>query len=63
MLYKRVPITLTDCETMLGKKGFAEMLADYVVKPPGKPTIAPESDPRKNYNPAMTDFAGLESNK
>lgn len=63
LLYKRVPITLTDCETMLGKKGFSEMLADYVVKPPGKPTIAPESDPRKHYNPAMADFAGLASNK
>ena len=62
LLYKRVPITLTDCEKMLGKKEFASTLADYVVKPPGKPTIAPESDPRSHYNPAMADFAGLESN-
>ncbi|WP_352400119.1 DUF2800 domain-containing protein [Anaerotignum sp.] len=62
LLYKRVPITLTDCEKMLGKKEFTEKLADFVVKPPGKPTIAPLSDPREHYNPAMADFAGLESN-
>lgn len=62
LLYKRVPITLTDCEKMLGKKEFTEKLNEYVVKPPGKPTIAPISDSREHYNPAMTDFAGLESN-
>lgn len=62
LLYKRVPITLTDCERLLGKKAFTEKLADFVIKPPGKPTIAPLSDPRERYNPATADFAGLEAN-
>lgn len=62
LLYKRMPITLTDCEKMLGKKAFEEKLADFVFKPPGKPTIAPLSDPRAPYNPATADFAGLETN-
>ena len=31
---------------MMGKKRFAELLGDYVVKPPGKLALVPESDPR-----------------
>lgn len=61
MLYRRMPITLTDCEKLLGKKEFAEKLADFVIKPPGKPAIVPVSDPREQYNPAAADFAGLEA--
>ena len=45
-LYKQQLITLTEFEKMMGKKRFAELLGDYVAKPPGKLTLVPESDPR-----------------
>ena len=31
---------------MMGKKTFNSVLGEYVVKPPGKLTLVPESDPR-----------------
>lgn len=30
----------------MGKKRFAELLGEYVAKPPGKLALVPESDPR-----------------
>ena len=47
MLYERRPITLTAVEKLLGKKEFTELLADQIVKPRGKPTLAPETDKRE----------------
>ena len=44
-LYKQQLITLTEFEKMMGKKRFAELLGDYVAKPPGKLALVPESDP------------------
>ena len=46
-LYKQQLITLTEFETMMGKKKFAELLGKYVTKPPGKLSLVPESDPRE----------------
>lgn len=45
-LYKQQLISLTEFEKMMGKKRFAELLGSYVVKPPGKLALVPESDPR-----------------
>ena len=45
-LYKQQLITLTEFEKMMGKKRFAELLGDYVAKPPGKLALVPDSDPR-----------------
>ncbi len=56
VLYTREPITLTAVENLLGKKSFAETLADYIIKPPGKPTLAPETDKRQ----AITDKTTVE---
>lgn len=47
MLYVRKPHTLAEIEKLLGKKEFRELLADQVVEPPGKPTLAPEEDKRE----------------
>ncbi len=59
LLYVRKPVSLTGVEGLLGKKEFKNLLSDYVIKPPGKPTLALESDKRPPYHPvdAAADFA------
>lgn len=61
MLYKRVPITLTEAEKLIGKKEFAKIAKDYVVKSEPKPTLAELSDKREAYKPnnAANDFADI----
>ena len=54
--------TISDLEKLLKKKGFQELLGQYVVKPQGKPTLAPEDDPRPAMNSAssaMDDFKDI----
>ena len=41
---------ITEMTKMLGTKTFDELLKDYVVKPPGKPVLVPESDKRPELN-------------
>ena len=59
LVYERKPLTLTALEKLMGKNEFAEKIGQYVVKPIGKPTLAPMSDKREPYNPASADFAGI----
>jgi hypothetical protein len=47
ILYERKPITLASVEKLLGKKEFQKTLGGFVVTPPGKPTLVPESDKRE----------------
>ena len=56
MLYERKPITLGATEKLVGKKQFAELLADYVIKPPGKPVMVADTDKRPAINSAANDF-------
>ena len=61
-LYKQQLISLTEFEKMMGKKKFAELLGDYVVKPPGKLALVPENDPRPSVDLSSTpdqEFAVL----
>jgi Protein of unknown function (DUF2800). len=51
MLYERKPITLTATEKLVGKAQFTTICGDYIIKPPGKPALAPDADPR----PAITN--------
>lgn len=59
LVYDRKPKTLSEIEKLMGKAEFAEKIGSYVVKPLGKPTLAPATDKREAYNPAAADFAGV----
>jgi hypothetical protein len=54
-LYKKSFISVAQAEKLLGKKN-AAMLDDLVIKPQGKPTIAPESDKRPAIGATIGDF-------
>lgn len=49
---------ITSIEKIVGKKRFAELLSDVVIKPQGKPTLAPLEDkrPAMGYGQAQIDF-------
>lgn len=51
-IYEKVLLGITKMEKAIGKKTFAEVLKDLVIKPQGKPKLAPESDPRPAFNSA-----------
>ncbi len=59
LLYERKPLTLAKVEAQIGKKAFKDLVGDYVVTPPGKPTLVPASDKRlaMKFNTAVDDFA------
>ena len=59
LVYDRKPKTLSELEKLMGKSEFADKIGSYVIKPPGKPTLAPATDKREAYNPAAADFAGI----
>ncbi|MCM1297329.1 MAG: DUF2800 domain-containing protein [Muribaculaceae bacterium] len=50
-LFERKLITLTQMEKDFGKKAVGEVLGELIVKPHGKPTLAPETDKRPEYKP------------
>ena len=51
LLYERKLITLTQMEKDFGKKAVAETLGELIVKPQGKPTLAPAKDKRTEFKP------------
>lgn len=57
LVYERKPKSLTGIEELMGKKEFAEKIGQFVVKPIGKPTLAPMSDKRAPYSTAAVDFS------
>lgn len=54
---------ITDLEKLVGKKRFAALMAAYIVKPQGKPTLVPATDKRPVYSTAASDFDGIEVNE
>jgi hypothetical protein len=57
IVYERKPKSLTEVEKLMGKADFAAKIGSFVVKPLGKPTLAPVSDKREPYSSAKADFA------
>ena len=54
--YERKLLGLTAMKVLLGKKRFDDILGGLTFKPPGKPTLVPESDKRPAMNTAKNDF-------
>lgn len=54
--YEKKLLGITSMSTLLGKKKFEELLGGLIYKPPGKPTLVPESDKRPAMNTAIDDF-------
>ncbi|HEY7803860.1 MAG TPA: DUF2800 domain-containing protein [Orrella sp.] len=58
--YERKLLTPAKAEKVLGKKKAVE-IADLIVKPEGKPTLAPESDKRPAVNVTANDFEACKT--
>ena len=54
--YEKKLLGITAMTSLLGKKKFDELLGGMITKPPGKPTLVPESDKRPALNTAKDDF-------
>ena len=54
--YEKKLLGITEMQKMLGKDKFNEVLGDLVHKPPGKPTLVPESDKRPEISTVNQDF-------
>lgn len=54
--YERKLLGITAMEKLLGKKQFTSLLADWVERPQGKPTLVPASDKRPEMTNAKDDF-------
>lgn len=60
LMKPREMLGISKLETLVGKKLFADLCKDYLIKPTGKLTLAPESDKRPEVNSlalAQSDFA------
>ncbi|MCI6574720.1 MAG: DUF2800 domain-containing protein [Arcanobacterium sp.] len=57
--------TITSLEKLLGKKKFAELLGELVIKPAGKPALVPESDkrPALNIDSVNDEFTPIKEGK
>ena len=63
LMYERKMLTLSQLESVIGKKDFNEYVGDLIIKPKGKPTLVVESDKRINYvndNDVTNDFKNLD---
>ena len=54
--YEKKLLGITAMTKMLGKTKFESLLGQYIEKPPGKPTLVPDSDKRPPFNKAAEDF-------
>lgn len=51
---------LGELEKLVGKKELTGLIGDLIVKPPGKPTLVPETDPRPEMNSIESEFENID---
>lgn len=56
IIYTKKLASITNIEKAIGKKETEHLLGNYIVKPQGKPCLAPITDKRDVYNSAKADF-------
>lgn len=49
-IYRQSLIPMTEMQKLMGKSAFEEILGDLIYKPPGKPTLVPNTDKRPAVN-------------
>ena len=54
--YEKKLLGITAMQKLLGKSRFEELLASYIEKPQGRPTLVRSSDKRPEWNTAKNDF-------
>lgn len=60
-LFTKKFLTVPQAEKLIGKAEFSEKYSELVVKPEGKPTLAPESDKRPSINDVSDCFENIDS--
>lgn len=55
-LYEKKLYGITKMAKIIGKSEFDNLLSDLIIKPQGKPALAPEDDKRPEFNSAAEDF-------
>lgn len=57
-IYRKTLIPMTELQKLMGKTNFEEILGNLIYKPPGKPTLVPNSDkrPAMNVTNAINEF-------
>ncbi|MBU5677888.1 DUF2800 domain-containing protein [Alkaliphilus sp. MSJ-5] len=53
-------LSLGDLEKLVGKKNFSTVMGNLIIKPPGKPTLVPETDKRPELNSIEQDFENID---
>jgi hypothetical protein len=56
---EEVVISPAEAEKMIGKNKFSAELTNLIVKPPGKPCIATDDDPREAIGSALNEFSDI----